>query len=1796
MYDSTLSSLSLFVCLNLLPVFSASGQEESGYQLFLKSGTVTPEQNISEKLNQNRNLRTSATDAKSLYIIQFEDLPDDAVKEQLKSAGIELLEYIPNKAYTATVTGNINTDILKSFKARSVLALRPEQKMQQALVSGNLPAYAEKVAGRVDLWLSFPKSFSFEEVKKELLKSNVNIISDNLKSYHVLEVRVDKTGLKSLAASPFVQYLEIIPGEEKPFNDNSRNNSRANVLNSNLSTGFNLEGQGVVIGVGDNADPQQHIDFSGRVINHSGAKDGAHGVHIIGTIAGAGIINEKYKGYAPKSTIVAQISSNIWANAATYVRDYGMVITNNSYGIEINSCNDLGEYTIASSVLDQQAFDFPYLQHVFAAGNSGQLSICQGLSLGFGNVLSGYTAAKNVISVGNETVTGLLDPSSSKGPVKDGRMKPDLSAQGTNVISTIPVDRYTDGTGTSMAAASVSGGLALLYQRYRELHDQHNPQNALMKAILCNGAADLGLSGPDYSFGYGGMNLLRSLKMLNENNYFESEISNNGNKSHAITIPKNTAQLKVMLYWNDPAPSVLSGKTLVNNLDLKVLDADKAEILPVLLNPLNPLAVAGKGVDDLNNMEQIVIDNPAEGNYSLLVKGKLIPQGSQKYVVVYDYIPVSTTLTYPLGQERLVGEEEVLIHWDSYGNKTDVLKVEYSLNNGASWTTINAAVSAEARQITWKIPNAATDKAKVRVTKNDSDLVSESGAFTILGLPALNLSSVQCEGYIATEWAAVSGATDYEIMLLQGKEMKSVTTTTDTRYTLTGLSKDSTYYIAVRARLNGNPGRRSVALVRTPSDGNCAGTISDKDLKIESIISPAKSGRLYTSTELSSSTPVSIRIKNLDDAISDETIQVGYSVGDDNSTIHWETIKPTIQAGGNYDHTFGSTLNLKSIGSYRIKVFVNKPGDAISNNNVITKVFKQLDNAPLTLPFNDQFENLAVQETSSKETGLIGGDRYDFTGSTRYGRLRTVVSSGMSYSGNRALFIDANKNVSTGNVNYLEATFNLSAYDSKTDDIRVSFWFNNYGQKYNDNDKVWIRGKDTDPWIAVDNLYIYHAYAGEEYKRLSIEASKFLNASNQNFTGSFQLRMGQYGERIMVSNYGIAGYGFDDLQISRETNDVSVVEIVQPVSTNFVYHNQKIKAVVRNNSANVLYEIPVKMQVDGGAVTSKTISWIGGNSNLVYEFPESVDLSAPGKHSIKIWTEKKWDSYPDNDAAQTDIFNAPVISSFPYLQNFETNEGDWQSGGKNNSWEYGTPGSGKIKGAASGTKAWKTNLTGHYNDQEISYLYSPGFAISGLANPTLSFSFSMDLKQCQNKLCDFAYVEYSKDGNSWTRLGAKGSGTNWYNVRSDTDAWSMEDYTRWHVGTIPIPSGLGTVRFRFVLQSDDSSHGEGIAIDDIHLYDLKNKIYSSGPASSEITQSNVKGTQWINFIENNKIIASVLPNTIDMGNTVVRTYLNQSSTRNNNSQFYHDRNFTIKPANKSFSDFATVRLYFTDAETESLLGANGCSGCVKPASVCELAISKYSDSRAEMEDGSIDNNLNGNWLLYPAAEIVKVPYDEGYYVEFRTKTFSEFWLAKDNISSGSALPVDLIKFTAQKKTVTDGSEEVLLAWTTAAEKDFSHFEIEAAEEIEDVRQNLFTRIAEINGGSGTGKINQYQYADRRISSGESRYYRLKMIDMDGSFAYSAIRSVAFDNNNAWHIYPNPSSGIFNIDFKAEQNSDAIVKVYDLTGNVLDRQVFPSTGVRQKQQINLSSANIRTGLYFMEVVSGKEKQVFKVLKE
>ena len=1786
----------------LLCTLCASAQGVPGFGVHLKSGTVTPERNITDTNLARFNQQSARSGGKNFLVIQFDRVLSETEKATLGSMGIHLHDFIPNLAYTATVSGDLNASTLRSFSARSIISLSPLQKMEPSLAAGNIPSWSVREAGAIEAWISHPAGFSTGEVIGALKDKGVELLSTELKEYRVLSIRVEPARLIEIAELPCIEYIQPAPPPASPLNVESLWLSRANVLKAPLVVGGKaLTGNGVTIGIGDDGDPQTHLDFKGRLINRTGWYPANHATHVNGTAGGAGLINELYEGYAPKATLVTQMFDGIISNAPRYVTDHGMVITNNSYGFVVNDCPFNGLYDLPARVIDQLAIDIPALTHVVAAGNDGN-RVCAPYAQGFHTVLGGYQTAKNVITVGSTNVRGEVGSTSSRGPVKDGRIKPEITSTGVFLPSTWGGNIYSYNTGTSMAAPGVSGGLALLVEQYRAANGNLDPESGLLKAYLLNSGFDAGNAGPDFKFGFGRMNLNRASSMMENNRVFNTTVSQGITNTHQVNVPANTAQLKVALYWLDPPASILSAKTLVNDLDL-VVESGSGTVLPFRLDTTaaNLDAAATTGADHVNNIEQVVISNPTPGPFDLKVTGTSIVQNpSQEYFLVYDFVPVSLALTNPIGGEHFLESvisnlDSVHIQWDSYGTSESGFTVEFF--NGSTWTTLSAAVEGWKRILGWKVPqNLSTNAARIRVTGNTSLLQSTSEPFVIHPTPDLDLSLNQCEGYIAIEWNSLLGVTDYEVMLLQGNQWATVATVNQLNYVFSGLSADSVYWVTIRPLVNGTPGRRAVAVARRPYNGNFLSGISYDDLSLVSIFSPSRSGRENTSTALTSSETVTIRIKNLDDVAVSGNINVSYSLN--GTPMDAAVIAPVIPAGGTYDHSFGVTADLSATGNYLIEAAISSINDPVPENNLLARTVRQLENDAIVsgdLPWLDDLETLPVQEHLTDRMGLTGADRYDFiSGNNDTGRIRSFINTGIAYSGSKALTLDSWIS-SKGTVDSLTATFNLGSFTT-TDDIRIDFRYKNHGQRSNAANRVWIRGSDQDNWIEIYDLYANQAPNDGSYKLMhSVEINDSLAAYSQNYSTSLQLRMGQWGLHMAADNESGAGYSFDDFRIYRAIDDIQLISIDTPVLiTCGLSAMVPVKVVVRNTSASVINNIPIFLEVDGTPVASEIIPSIPANDTIHYTFIALANLASFGDHLVEVYVDLPSDNVPENDTLQIIARNVKLVNSFPYLENFENGDGTWYTiDSSRGSWDYGTPSSAKINRAASGNKAWKTNIYGYYNNNETSYLYSPCFDVSSMSIPTLSFSLSLDIEDGGAiNFYDGAWMDYSTDGGfTWQRLGGVGQGTNWYNRNySGQQVWSQQDYQRWHVATIPLPTS-NSLRFRFGFRSDEGLTKDGIAIDDIHIYDNLYGIYTGTGESPASVQPVVNGSNWIDFLVGGQLIASVNPGGQDLGSTEAKSYVHTGGVRVNKQQYYHDRNITIKPTNVNLPDSAIVRFYFLDSETEALINATGCPGCYKPSMAYELGVTKYSDPNDTYENGTLADNLQGNYLFINAAKAVKVPFDKGYYAEFSVKDFSEFWLNNGGFDNNTPLPAELISFTATK----NGSD-VLLKWTTASEQDVDHFEVEVARGNQDYILGQFIKLGDQPSAGNSTTEQHYVFTDQELNKSGNRYYRLRIVDIDGRVKYSPVRIVSFNTEFTWQVYPNPSDGRFTLSSQAMPGEWIRLRVLNTDGKTLKEQELRGTGFAQSIPVDLSHPGFAPGIYLLEVSTDSGKQVFRLVKQ
>jgi hypothetical protein len=187
-----------------------------------------------------------------------------------------------------------------------------------------------------------------------------------------------------------------------------------------------------------------------------------------------------------------------------------------------------------------------------------------------------------------------------------------------------------------------------------------------------------------------------------------------------------------------------------------------------------------------------------------------------------------------------------------------------------------------------------------------------------------------------------------------------------------------------------------------------------------------------------------------------------------------------------------------------------------------------------------------------------------------------------------------------------------------------------------------------------------------------------------------------------------------------------------------------------------------------------------------------------------------------------------TISTFPYLENFESGAGGWAAGGTASSWALGTPAKPVINSAASGTKAWVTGLTGSYSASENSAVVSPCFNFTSVIEPIIE----MKVWWSSEASWDGAVLQSSIDGGTtWQKVGAFGEPNNWYNDNSldglpggQNIGWGGQTSTGSNGWVLAkhVLNGLGgqaNVKLRIAFGADPDYHYDGFAFDDIRIYD-----------------------------------------------------------------------------------------------------------------------------------------------------------------------------------------------------------------------------------------------------------------------------------------------------------------------------------------------------------------------------------------
>jgi hypothetical protein len=792
------------LCLCLAFPLLLTGQND--HTVAFHSGT-TPKSAFLKPSHVTPAIRDAAAFGQRSYLLlQFEDIPNVVDMQILAAMGVSLLHYMPNYAYFSSLPANLDLAALPGL--RSVLLPRWRWKLSRQLIDEEYPAHALSDAGiRLEV-------FPYDDIPAALLAECLEAMG-----YVQVEVFPDRVELtlpiqqiQTLASFPAVLYVS--PVEAPSFSEGhvGRSQVRSNFLSAGPQLGF--DGLGVSLALGDDG-LVPHQDVKGRVINHTTLDTGTHGDMTLGILSGAGNINPKGIGMATGAMVHLYYYSDYphIVNAIENFLAHGTVITSTSYG---DGCG--GIYSNTARTLDMQVVLRRELLHVFSAGNNGltgcgaygNLGYFNGLR--FGNITGGRKAAKHALLIGNTFYDDSLRINSSKGPLLDGMLKPDMVAHGQDNLSLGPNNTYLPGGGTSAAAPVVAGLSAQLYQAYRNRFNGANPTFAHIKTALLNTADDLGRPGPDYEYGWGRPHGGRALNVIQNNWFFQGTVAHQGQNTHTIPVPAGAYQLRVMVYWFDPAATLNAPKSLVNDLDMTLVTPNNTSVRPWVLSTAMHIdsitKPAYRGTDRVNPMEQITIDNPQIGNYQIQIKGHLIPQGPQDYVIAYYIEQQPLAVAYPIGSESFVPGEIEVIRWDAVGNQGQ-FRIEYSTDNMATWQNIATGLDGKLRHFDWTIPATVTGGAFIRVSRNGISHTSPA-AFNIIGLPNFNIQNGG-EYEARVSWSPVPGANRYTVYAMSERYMEPIGTTSDTTFLVPVQPFSDNWYSVAAGHSSGITGRRAYA-------------------------------------------------------------------------------------------------------------------------------------------------------------------------------------------------------------------------------------------------------------------------------------------------------------------------------------------------------------------------------------------------------------------------------------------------------------------------------------------------------------------------------------------------------------------------------------------------------------------------------------------------------------------------------------------------------------------------------------------------------------------------------------------------------------------------------------------------------------------------------------------------------------------------------------------------------------------------------------------------------------------------
>ena len=341
---------------------------------------------------------------------------------------------------------------------------------------------------------------------------------------------------------------------------------------------------------------------------------------------------------------------------------------------------------------------------------------------------------------------------------------------------------------------------------------------------------------------------------------------------------------------------------------------------------------------------------------------------------------------------------------------------------------------------------------------------------------------------------------------------------------------------------------------------------------------------------------------------------------------------------------------------------------------------------------------------------------------------------------------------------------------------------------------------------------------------------------------------------------------------------------------------------------------------------------------------------------------------------------------------------------------------------------------------------------------------------------------------------------------------------------------------------------------------IANGIANSCEVYPSVVINSSNNNKWVPILNTSgDVVAEINANGNNLGNVNVSAYINSGTTREDAlHQLYGDRNITIEVQNNTIVGNVDIRLYLKTSEFLALKNATNTLG--QPSGIStinDIALLKNSQACSSVL------SVNPSVLT-----TTNEAYEYGYVLKASVNSFSTFFFAKNTFT---VLPVDLVSFNAAKD-----NDKVLLSWNSENEINLQRYDVERSSD-----GRTFTKINEVKAkGNST---NTYNITDAAPLSGLN-YYRLKIIDKDGTFRYSIILKADFSKKYLVSVLPNPAHDYIIIN---GANKFKRVQLIDMNGKIIKQFTVNSNN-------RYTTTGIPQGVYLLQLINDDEQQTEKII--